>query len=63
MGCIKQGKSEQEIVACFEGDEQLVNMWMMFLRGNRWIETDKHGNFVITEKAKRWMLDHPRKLE
>jgi hypothetical protein len=60
MRCIDSGISDQEIVRRFKGDEQLVNIWIMFLRGNHWLEPDKNGKLVMTDKAKEWLVDHPR---
>jgi len=54
MSCLCEGKSIAKIVQKFRGDEQLVTMWVNFLRHNRWVEYDEvDRSYMITDKGLR----------
>jgi len=36
--CLCKGVKEDQIIKLFHGDKQLVEMWLNFLRHNRWVE-------------------------
>jgi len=46
-----KGETFGAISRKFNGDEQLVRMWILFLRHNHFMTTDKKGSVVATEKA------------
>ena len=51
-----RGESEKEIAEKkFNGDGQLVSMWMLFLKYNHWLEQHGDGKWKISEKGKRWL--------
>jgi predicted transcriptional regulator len=52
---VTKNESRDEIVKKFDGDEQLVDIWVSFIRHNHWIEQKESGQFVITEKGREWM--------
>jgi hypothetical protein len=53
MECLVRGRSEEEIVRMLGGDEQLFNMWKLFLKHNEWmVETFK--GYSITAKGSLW---------
>jgi hypothetical protein len=54
--CLVNGKSKKEITSAFEGDEQLVEMWLLFLKHNRWIQESWNGNWSCTAKGQAWIL-------
>lgn len=54
LDCLEQGHDEQEIANKFDGDTQLVKMWMSFLRHNKWIE-QPDGRWISTKKGREWV--------
>jgi hypothetical protein len=56
LDCIIRDESKTEIVRKFDGDEQLVDMWMSFIRHNYWIAQKNGSNhqWVMTEKGRKW---------
>ena len=53
MQCLTKGQSWQEIAMSLGGDEQLVTMWISFLKHNHWITETKEGWFT-TAKGIAW---------
>jgi hypothetical protein len=53
MDCLAKGQGKQEIIENWGGDEQLVDMWILFLEHNHWIEQGLNG-WSITPKGKMW---------
>ena len=55
------GDSEEMVVARFGGDEQLVRMWISFLRHSRWAEYDLFSQrWTMTKKGEERCLDRKR---
>jgi hypothetical protein len=54
LKCLEKGQSEHEIVETFEGDKQLVALWINFLEHNHWMEKPDgyDGHWNITDKGK-----------
>jgi len=55
--CKLNGMTNSKIVELFQGDRQLVQLWMSFMRHNEWIRHDKltdHSDdkWVVTDKGK-----------
>jgi hypothetical protein len=53
-GSLAESKDKEWIVSQFDGDEQLVNMWISFVRHNRWV--NKNGAkeaWSLTDKGKK----------
>jgi predicted transcriptional regulator len=57
LECIKEGKRKEEIVQRFNDDEQLVSLWLTFLKANDWLEEDHNSSshLVVTEEGKQWI--------
>ena len=55
MKCLDAGKYIEQIVQEFEGDEQLVKLWMSFLLHNKCIQIVIDHKWLITEKGRRWI--------
>jgi hypothetical protein len=50
---LTDSRTEQMLIGEFEGDEQLVRIWIGFLRDNRWMTRDYVDNkWIITEQGK-----------
>ncbi|MDQ6864097.1 MAG: hypothetical protein M3044_09755 [Thermoproteota archaeon] len=57
LECIHEGKRKEEIVQRFDDDEQLVSLWLTFLKANDWLEEDHDSNsqLVVSEEGKQWI--------
>ena len=53
LDCLQNGLDENEIASKFEGDRQLVKMWISFLRHNHWMERPD-GKWTATAKGREW---------
>ena len=56
LECIQEGKPKEEIVRRFNDDEQLVSLWLTFLKANDWLEEDHNSSsqLLLTEEGKQW---------
>ena len=48
--CLSEGQRRKEIAGAFQGDQQLVDMWILFLKHNHWIEFT-NGRWSPTAKG------------
>jgi hypothetical protein len=53
MKCLVEGYTEEEIVKILGKDQQLVVMWISFLRHNQWMEKSMEG-WSMTAKGVVW---------
>jgi hypothetical protein len=53
--CLLKGQSKKEIMSTFEGDEQLADMWILFLKHNGWMEESGDGKWSYTAKGQAWI--------
>lgn len=53
MQCLNKGQSTEQIAIALNGDEQLVTMWVSFLRHNHWV-IEESGKWSITAKGENW---------
>jgi len=58
---LTDGKTVHEIALKFNGDTELVRMWMSCLKHNHWMEVDRFGNIIVTEKGSAHL--HRRDLD
>jgi hypothetical protein len=49
--CLTEGQRTKEIEAAFRGDQQLVDMWILFLKHNHWIECS-NGRWSLTARGR-----------
>jgi hypothetical protein len=54
LKCLVTGQNKEDIVFEFGGDAQLVDMWISFLKHNKWIERNRDGEWSVTEKGLIW---------
>lgn len=53
LECLCKAETEENIIAKFRGDEQLVRMWVSFLRHNGWVKYDTvTQRWSMTDKAR-----------
>ena len=58
IGCVCDGDKLDQIVAKFNGDDQLVKMWLTFMKHNHWLTYDEiNDKWVMTERAKTQLYD------
>ena len=55
MKCLNDGEYFEQIIQKFDGDEQLVKLWMSFLLHNKCIQYPLDHKWLITDKGKRWI--------
>jgi hypothetical protein len=53
---LENGNTAGQIIDKFQGDGQLVEIWINFLIHNQWVERTKTGEFSATEKGKDWRV-------
>jgi hypothetical protein len=49
-----KGQSREDIVKSLDADTQLVDMWILFLKHNHWIEETVNG-WSLTAKGQEWI--------
>jgi hypothetical protein len=59
LKALEAGVPENEIIEQFEGDEQLVQIWISFLFHNRWME-HPNGKWQASNKGKEWIKRFPK---
>ncbi len=53
MHCLVEGRGKAQIVRALNGDDQLVTIWISFLKHNHWmVEVD--GIWTTTAKGLAW---------
>jgi hypothetical protein len=57
-----EGQSREATITKFEGDEQLVQMWTLFVVHNHWIERNSSGAIALTEKGRRHLEEYKSTL-
>jgi len=51
------GNLEDEIIGEFDGDSQLVTIWLSFLKHSHWVIFDVVENrWAMTARSKQWAL-------
>jgi hypothetical protein len=57
LRCIYEGKRKDEIVQRFDGDEQLVSLWLTFLKTNDWLQENQYANgqLEVSEQGRQWL--------
>lgn len=59
LDCLQDGISEDQIVKNCDGDNEMVKVWLDFLKDNRWVIKDTPNNrCVLTDKGKQQMASY-----
>lgn len=58
LSCMIEGQSREATITKFKGDEQLVQMWTLFVVHNHWVERNQFGALALTEKGKRHLEEY-----
>jgi hypothetical protein len=64
LKCLSEGYSKDQIYHVFNGDIQLVSIWIDFLKDKHWIEkegpkdvtvSDNEDKLKVSENGKKWL--------
>ena len=55
LRCIDEGLSREEIIQNLDNNEQLVSVWIQYLKAISWLKEDTQGNLVASEDGKARM--------
>ena len=49
---LDQGQSKYELIQYLDNNEQLVTVWIQYLKALGWLKEDTQGNLLATENGK-----------
>ena len=52
LRCIDEGQSTKEIIQSLDSNEQLVSVWIQYLKAINWLKEDTQGNLVASGDGK-----------
>ena len=52
LRCINEGQSRKEIIQSLDGNDQLVFVWIQYLKAISWLKEDAQGNLLASEDGK-----------
>ena len=52
LRCIDEGQSTKEIIQSLDNNEQLVSVWIQYLKAISWLKEDTQGNLLASEDGK-----------
>ena len=52
LRCIDEDQSTKEIIQSLDNNEQLVSVWIQYLKAISWLKEDTQGNLVATDDGK-----------
>ena len=55
LRCIDEGQSTKEIIQSLDSNEQLVSVWIQYLKAISWLKEDTRGNLLASEDGKLWI--------
>jgi hypothetical protein len=55
LRCIDEGQSTKEIIQSLDNNEQLVSVWIQYLKAISWLKEDTQGNLLASEDGKARM--------
>jgi transposase len=55
LRCIDEGQSRKEIIQSLDNNEQLVSVWIQYLKAISWLNEDTKGKLVTSEDGKLWI--------
>ena len=55
LRCIDEGQSTKEIIQSLDSNEQLVSVWIQYLKAISWLKEDTQGNLVASGDGKSRM--------
>jgi hypothetical protein len=55
LRCIDEGQSTKDIIQSLDGNEQLVSVWIQYLKAISWLKEDTQGNLLASDDGKARM--------
>jgi hypothetical protein len=55
LRCIDEGQSTKDIIQSLDGNEQLVSVWIQYLKAISWLKEDIQGNLLASDDGKARM--------
>src|SRR5215210_2364946 len=55
LRCIDEGQSTKDIIQSLDGNEQLVYVWIQYLKAISWLKEDTQGNLLASDDGKARM--------
>ena len=55
LRCIDEDQSRKEIIQSLDNNEQLVSVWIQYLKAISWLKEDTQGNLVASDDGKARM--------
>jgi hypothetical protein len=52
LRCIDEGQSRKEIIQSLDNNEELVSVWIQYLKAISWLKEDTQGNLVASDDGK-----------
>jgi hypothetical protein len=52
LRCIDEGQSRKEIIRSLDNNEELVSVWIQYLKAISWLKEDTQGNLVASDDGK-----------
>ena len=52
LRCIHEGQSRKDIIQSLDNNEELVSVWIQYLKAISWLKEDTQGNLVATDDGK-----------
>src|SRR5918996_2171803 len=63
LRCINEGQSRKEIIQSLDNNEQLVSVWIQYLKAISWLKEDAQGNLLASEDGKLRIHQYEKAIE
>ena len=63
LRCINEGQSRKEIIQSLDGNDQLVSVWIQYLKAISWLKEDAQGNLLASEDGKLRIQQYEKAIE
>ena len=63
LRCIDEDQSRKEIIQSLDNNEQLVSVWIQYLKAISWLKEDAQGNLLASEDGKLRIQQYEKAIE
>ncbi len=63
LRCIDEGQSTEEIMQSLDNNEQLVSVWIQYLKAISWLKEDTQGNLLASEDGKLRIQQYEKAIQ
>lgn len=63
LKCINEGQSRKEIIQSLDNNEQLVSVWIQYLKAISWLKEDAQGNLLASEDGKLRIQQYEKAIQ